>query len=121
MKAEIARARKQLEYSRYYEEARRFGGIVSRHFQQEQRREFVVVTGGGPGMFEALTLVQTKKLEPIPVVLVGSAFWRRAVDFAFLVEQGMISESDVSLFSIVDTADEAVALLHDFYHGAPPG
>jgi uncharacterized protein (TIGR00730 family) len=51
--AKMARARRQLESSRYYDEARRFAEIVSRRFQQEGRYDFVVVTGGGPGIMEA--------------------------------------------------------------------
>ncbi len=188
--AEIAQARKQLEYTRYYEEARRFAEIVSRHFQQQQRRDFVVVTGGGPGimeaanrgahdagarsiglnitlpheqapnpyvspelcfrfryfglrkmhfmlrakalvafpggygtldeLFETLTLVQTGKVKRMPIVLVGERFWRRAIDFEFLVEEGVIGQHDIALFKIVDTAEQAIAVLHDFYKGMPP-
>lgn len=51
--AKMARARRQLASSRYYDEARRFAEIVSRRFQQEGRCDFVVVTGGGPGIMEA--------------------------------------------------------------------
>ncbi|HEY5613406.1 MAG TPA: TIGR00730 family Rossman fold protein [Lysobacter sp.] len=50
---ELARARKQCGYARYYEEARRLSEMLSRRFQQERRRDFVVVTGGGPGIMEA--------------------------------------------------------------------
>jgi len=50
---ELASARRQLAHARYYEEARRFAQLVSAHFQQEGRRDFVVVTGGGPGIMEA--------------------------------------------------------------------
>lgn len=67
-----------------------------------------------------LTLIQTKKIARIPVVLVGQAFWRRAVDFDFLAEEGVISPDDVELFSIVETAEEAVRVLGRFYGGRPP-
>lgn len=190
LKAEIARARKQLEYSRYYVEARHFAKIVSRRFQKEGRRDFVVVTGGGPGimeaanrgaydagersiglnvtlpheqapnpfvtpelcfqfryfglrkmhfllrarglvafpggfgtldeLFETLTLMQTKKVATMPVVLVGQQFWSRVIDFNFLLEEGMIDKEDLKLFSIVDSADEAITVLCDFYQGTPP-
>ena len=53
-------------------------------------------------------------------MLLGREFWRRVVDFDFLVEEGMIGAADVELFEIVDTAEEAVAVLHDFYRGVPP-
>lgn len=49
----LAEARKCVEYAPYYEEARKFGALVSTRFQKEQRRDFVVVTGGGPGIMEA--------------------------------------------------------------------
>lgn len=66
-------------------------------------------------LFEALTLVQTKKMQHIPVVLVGSEFWRRAVNFDFLVEEGVISPEDLDLFSIVDNAEDAVEVIYDYY------
>ncbi len=50
---ELAVARRRLAYSRYYDEAKRFAAIVSRRFQIEQRRDFVISTGGGPGAMEA--------------------------------------------------------------------
>jgi uncharacterized protein (TIGR00730 family) len=50
---ELAAARRRLAHARYYEEARRFAQLVSAHFQREGRRDFVVVTGGGPGIMEA--------------------------------------------------------------------
>ena len=182
-----ARSRRQ---ARYLDEARRFAALVSRRFQQEERRDFVVITGGGPGimeaanrgawevgarsvglnitlpheqapnpfitpdlafrfryfalrkmhfamrakgmvcfpggfgtfdeLFEILTLVQTGKMAAIPIVLVGASFWRRVIDFDFLIEEGMISATDMTLFTIVETAEEAAAVLQDFYQGRPP-
>jgi uncharacterized protein (TIGR00730 family) len=185
-----ARARKDLEYSRYYDEARRFAQMVSRRFQESHRRDFVVVTGGGPGimeganrgafevgarsiglnitlaheqtpnpyitpelcfrfhyfalrkmhfmmrakglvafpggfgtfdeLFESLTLIQTKTIAPMPVVLVGRDYWAHAVDFDFLVAEGMIAEADKRLFHVVDTAEEIVGAIDEFYGGATP-
>ncbi|MCW8957200.1 MAG: TIGR00730 family Rossman fold protein [Gammaproteobacteria bacterium] len=187
---EISAAHRKVKYSRYYEEARYFSESVSRRFQQHGRRDFVVVTGGGPGimeaanrgafdagersiglnitlpheqepnsyispelcfqfryfglrkmhfllraralvafpggygtfdeLFETLTLIQTGKVKPMPVVLVGERFWRRVIDFEFLVEEGLIGRQDIDIFTIVDTADEAIAVLQDFYQGVPP-
>ncbi|MBC2769898.1 TIGR00730 family Rossman fold protein [Pusillimonas minor] len=181
----LAKASKQVHYSRYYEEARRFAHIVSKRFQVNSPCQFVVVTGGGPGimeagnrgafeadalsvglnitlpheqepnpyispsvcfhfnyfalrkmhfmmraralvafpggfgtldeLFEALTLVQTEKMARMPIVLVGKSFWSRLVDLDFLVEEGMISPQDRELVSVVETADEVVAILERFY------
>lgn len=58
-------------------------------------------------LFETLTLVQTHKMKPIPLVLVGETFWRRLLDWDYLVSQGTISESDIDLFRICDTAEQA--------------
>ncbi len=183
--------RRRLAQARYYEEARRFARMVSSRFQQAGRRDFVVVTGGGPGimeaanrgafeagarsvglnitlpheqapnpfispelafrfryfalrkmhfllraralvafpggygtldeLFEVLTLVQTGKMARIPIVLVGSEFWRRVVDFGYLVEEGFVSARDVQLFTRADTAEEIIAVLEAFYGGKPPG
>jgi uncharacterized protein (TIGR00730 family) len=87
------------------------------------RAKALVVFPGGFGtmdeLFEVLTLVQTHKMPPIPIVLVDSAFWHRAIDFDFLVEEGMIAAHDVKLFTMVENADDAVQALLDFYAEAP--
>lgn len=83
--------------------------IRKMHFLQRARA--LVAFPGGFGtldeLFETLTLVQTKKSEPVPIVLVGSEFWRRAIDFDLLVEEGTIAEYDLDLFQIVDSAEDA--------------
>jgi uncharacterized protein (TIGR00730 family) len=70
----------------------------------------LVAFPGGYGtfdeLFEVLTLVQTRKMEPIPVVLVGESFWRKAIDFDFLVDEGVIDPEDSELFWFAETADE---------------
>ncbi|MFC3117665.1 LOG family protein [Jhaorihella thermophila] len=58
-------------------------------------------------MFEALTLIQTRKIAPVPVVLVGREFWCRAFDPDFLVEEGVIDPEDRDLFWYAETAQEA--------------
>ena len=188
---ELIEAERQVRLSRYYSEARRFAELVSRQFQKNGRRDFVVMTGGGPGvmeaanlgafdvgarsaglnitlpheqapnpfitpdlafrfhyfalrkmhflmrakallafpggygtldeLFEVLTLVQTGKMPMLPIVLFGREFWNRAVDFDFLVAEGMIAPQDRKLFTLVETADEAIAALIDFYQGHTPG
>lgn len=187
---QLALAERQLAQARYYEEARRFSQLISERFQASGQRDFVVVTGGGPGimeaanrgafeagarsiglnvtlpteqqpnpyispdlafrftnfamrkmhfmlraralvafpggygtldeLFEAFTLVQTGKMARIPMVLVGREFWQRAVDFDYLLAEGYIAVEDVALFSVVDTAEEALAVLEKFYGGKLP-
>jgi uncharacterized protein (TIGR00730 family) len=72
------------------------------------RAKALVAFPGGYGtfdeLFEILTLVQTRKIRPIPVVLVGEKFWRRAVDFDFLVDEGVIDAEDRELFWFAETA-----------------
>ena len=162
---------------RYYEEARRFAGLVSEHCQARGIRKFVITTGGGPGimeaanrgahevggksiglnikipdeqvpnpfitpelcfnfhyfavrkmhflmrakalvvfpggfgtldeLFDALTLIQTGKMAPMPIVMVGSEYWRRLLDLEFMAEQGTIAVADLELVTYVDTAEEA--------------
>ena len=83
----------------------------------------MVVFPGGFGtldeLFKVLTLMQTGKARRMPVVMVGRDFWRRLVNFDLLVEVGNINPEDLELFTIVDTAEEAVAAIHDFYGGNP--
>jgi uncharacterized protein (TIGR00730 family) len=79
------------------------------HFAMRARA--LAIFPGGFGtfdeLFEILTLQQTGKGRRAPVVLVGSAYWRRAVDFGWLVDSGVIDERDLSLFDIVDTPEQA--------------
>jgi hypothetical protein len=62
-------------------------------------------------MFEVLTLTQTGKVRKRPIVLVGREFWTKLVNFDWLVETGMIAASDLKLFHLVETADEAWSVL----------
>ncbi|SEF96707.1 hypothetical protein SAMN05421751_107205 [Jhaorihella thermophila] len=75
------------------------------------RARALVMFPGGYGtmdeMFEALTLIQTRKIAPVPVVLVGREFWCRAFDPDFLVEEGVIDPEDRDLFWYAETAQEA--------------
>jgi uncharacterized protein (TIGR00730 family) len=174
------------ENSKYYAEARQFAQLCSQHSATFGYREYVVVTGGGPGVmeagnrgaadvgapsiglnivlpheqapnayvtpelcfnfhyfairkmhfvmrakaiavfpggfgtldefFETLTLIQTGRMERLPIILFGKAFWRRAVDLDFLAEQGTISPGDQHIIEYADTADEAWAIISRFYH-----
>ncbi len=188
--AEYELLQKRRKYVKYYDEARKFSALVSKRFQDECRCDFVVVTGGGPGIMEAanrgaddvgarsiglnielpneqtpnpfispqlcfqfryfalrkmhflmrakallafpggfgtfdelfdvLTLVQRKKVPPLPIVLMGTDYWSKAVNFEFLAEEGFISKQDLELFTITDSAEQAVEFINDFYHGVPP-
>jgi len=65
-------------------------------------------------LFEVLTLIQTRKYHKhVPVILVGRKFWEDIINFDAFVEWGVISEKDLSLFHIVDSADEAVRILQE--------
>ncbi|MEQ1941411.1 LOG family protein [Mesorhizobium sp. VNQ89] len=171
--------------SRYYEEARAFARICSQHSAASYYREFVVVTGGGPGvmeagnrgaadvgapsiglnivlpheqapnpyvspelcfnfhyfairkmhfimrakaiavfpggfgtmdeLFETLTLIQTGRMERVPIILFGEEFWRRSIDLDYLAEQGTISPGDHDIIDFADTADDAWKVIQKFY------
>ena len=83
------------------------------------RARALVAFPGGYGtldeLFETLTLIQTGKHPPIPVVLVGRAFWERAVDFDFLVDEGVIAENDTLLFQYAESAADIWRALSDWY------
>lgn len=81
---------------------------------------FIVMPGGFgtlDELSEALTLIQTKKIGRFPIVLVGTEFWGGLLDWFTntLLKKGLISEEDLLLFRVVDTADEAVAHIKAFY------
>ncbi|MBP0615164.1 LOG family protein [Jiella mangrovi] len=172
--------------SKFYDEARRFAQIASKHSATSSgSKEFVIVTGGGPGvmeagnkgasevgapsislnitlpheqepnhfatpelcfnfhyfairkmhfllrakamaifpggfgtmdeLFEALTLIQTKRMQKIPVVLFGEKFWKRVIDFEALAEEGTIAPSDLDLITFAETAEEGWKAIRDFY------
>ena len=69
-------------------------------------------------LFEALTLIQTHKLVSFPVVMVGRDYYAGLIEWfkERLVEQKMISPEDLNIFHLVDTAEEAVAAIEDFYN-----
>jgi uncharacterized protein (TIGR00730 family) len=173
------------EASVYYEEARKFAGLCAKHSATLDHHDFVVVTGGGPGvmeagnrgaaeagaptiglnillpheqapnpyvtpelsfnfhyfairkmhflmraraiavfpggfgtldeLFEALTLIQTRRMERIPLILFAEKFWRSIVNFEALADFGTIAPEDMELISFVETAEEAWQVVADFY------
>lgn len=182
---EAARARRRAENSRYYEEARKFARIVSEAAKSGDAYDYVMATGGGPGImeaanrgasdvgapsigfnivlpheqhpnayitpdlcfrfhyfalrkmhflmraralvafpggfgtldeiFDALTLIQTGKTPPMPVILVGGGYWRRILDLDALVEEGMITQADRDLVTYTETAEDTWAAIRAFY------
>jgi len=89
------------------------------------RTRALVVFPGGYGtfdeLFETLTLVQTRKIKPIPVILVGKEFWQKAFDVDFLANEGVIDEEDRELFWYAETAEEIWAGIRQWHeaNGTP--
>ncbi|MFK7741505.1 MAG: LOG family protein [Planctomycetota bacterium] len=174
-----------LKKSGYYDEAREFARIVSGSCQIDRTCDYVICTGGGPGimeaanrgafdvgaksiglnitlpfeqepnsyitpalcfefkyfairkmhflmrakamvafpggfgtmdeLFETLTLIQTKRMQPIPVVLFGRDYWSRLVNWDLFVEEGTISPKDLDLITYAETAQECWQIIKDFY------
>lgn len=101
----------------------RFHYFAMRKMHLAMRANALVVFPGGFGtldeLFELLTLRQTGKCPPIPIVLFDEAFWRSVINFDALVAAGMISEADLTLFSYADTASEIWSRLQE--QGVKPG
>jgi len=89
----------------------RFHYFALRKLHFVLRARALVAFPGGYGtfdeLFETLTLIQTRKMAPVPVVLVGRAYWQRAFDADFLVDEGVITEEDRALFCYAESAPEA--------------
>jgi len=84
------------------------------------RAKVIAVFPGGYGtldeLFEALTLIQTHKMSAVPVLLFGKDFWSRVVNFEALVEEGTISQHDLSIFHYVDSAEEGWEYIRNHYN-----
>ncbi|MFK5973601.1 MAG: TIGR00730 family Rossman fold protein [Flavobacteriaceae bacterium] len=83
---------------------------------------FVVMPGGFgtlDELFEAITLIQTHKIEKFPIILVGSEFWKGLFDWIknAMLEAGNISPQDLDLIQLVDTENEVVEIIDSFYRG----
>ena len=93
------------------------------HFMM--RAKALVAFPGGFGtldeLFEVMTLVQTRKARPVPILLFGTDYWKRLIHMDVLVEEGTISKEDLQLFRYVDTPEAAWREICDFYQlGTPP-
>ncbi|MCZ7446340.1 LOG family protein [Agrobacterium rhizogenes] len=83
------------------------------------RAKAVVIFPGGFGtldeLFETLTLIQTKRMAPIPLILFGEKFWRSVVNFEFLADFGTIAPEDMELLHFAETADDAWNIISTYY------
>jgi len=182
---ELKRAEQLLAYCRYYDDAREFARLVSIDNQCDDKRDYVIITGGGPGimeaanrgafdvgcksiglniklpseqqpnpfitpelcfqfkyfalrkfhfilraaavvlfpggfgtldeMFETLTLRQTHRMQPVPIILFGHDYWSRVINFQFLADSGVISDDHLKLFTYAETPEEAWQQIIDFH------
>ncbi len=187
LRGKLRKAKSIVAKSRFYDEAREFARLVSLESQGNDSHEYVIVTGGGPGimeaanrgaydigaksiglnitlpmeqepnayitpelcmqfhyfairkmhfmlrakalvafpggygtldeLFEGLTLVQTKKVKPLPNILFGEKYWRKLIDFEYLAKQGTIDPEDLKLFVYTDRATDAWDYIKYFYRG----
>ncbi len=103
----------------------RFHYFALRKLHLLLRAKALVAFPGGYGtfdeLFELLTLIQTRTIEPMPVILVGEAFWQDAVDFDYLADEGVIDPEDRDLFWFAETAEEIWNGILDWYeaNGTP--
>jgi uncharacterized protein (TIGR00730 family) len=88
------------------------------HFMM--RAKALVAFPGGFGtldeLFEVITLVQTRKAKPVPIVLYGTTYWKRLLNTEVMLEEGVISEQDLALFSYVDEPQAAWDVIKGFYN-----
>jgi uncharacterized protein (TIGR00730 family) len=182
---EVERAERLLPMCRFYDDARTFARIVSIDNQCEDERDYVIITGGGPGimeaanrgafdvgcksiglniklpaeqqpnpfitpelcfqfkyfalrkfhfilraaavvlfpggfgtldeMFETLTLRQTHRMQPVPIILYGHDYWSKVIDFHYLADCGVIADHHLDLFSYAETPEEAWQQILDFH------
>jgi uncharacterized protein (TIGR00730 family) len=182
---EVERSTRLLEMARFYDDARAFARIVSIDNQCEDQRDYVVITGGGPGimeaanrgafdvgcksiglniklpaeqqpnpfitpelcfqfkyfalrkfhfilraaavvlfpggfgtldeMFETLTLRQTHRMQPVPIILYGREYWSKVLDFQYLADSGVIADHHLDLFTYAETPEETWQQILDFH------
>ena len=97
----------------------RFHYFATRKFHFLLRTKAIVVFPGGYGtvdeLFEVLTLIQTKKIEPMPVILMGKEFWDKFIDLEYLEDESLIDEEDLELFRYCEKAQEALDAIENWY------
>ena len=95
----------------------RYFALRKMHFLQRARA--LVAFPGGFGtmdeLFETLTLIQTRTIKPVPIILIGRQYWERAVNFEFLLDEGVIDSEDRDIFWFAETAEEAWQGILDWY------
>jgi uncharacterized protein (TIGR00730 family) len=181
----LARAERVVAKTHYYDHAREFGRLVSSCCQAQGQCDYVIITGGGPGIMEAanrgafdagaksiglnitlpaeqapnpyitpqlcfqfhyfalrkmhfllrakalvvfpggfgtldeltdaLTLRQTERMQVIPIIMYGREYWRRAIDFQFLADEGVIADQHLDLIQFADTPEEAWEIISSFH------
>ncbi|WP_321924683.1 LOG family protein [Paraburkholderia guartelaensis] len=97
----------------------RFHYFAIRKLHLLERAKAAVFFPGGYGtcdeLFEVLTLLQTGKIAPFPVLLVGETWWRSVIDFDAMAEAGMIDPDDLALFRFCESAEEVWAAIRNWY------
>ena len=98
----------------------RYFALRKMHFML--RAKALVVFPGGYGtldeLFDVLCLVQTDKVDPLPIILVGEEYWRHVFDVQYLVDEGAIAQEDVNLFMYAETADQIWNSIVEWYEQA---
>ena len=85
------------------------------HFMMRAKALVAFPGGTLDELFEVLTLVQTRKAKPVPIVLFGVDYWKRLVNFDVMVEEGTISKEDLALFTYTDDPQVAWSTIKTFY------
>jgi len=97
----------------------RFHYFAMRKLHFVKRAKALVAFPGGFGtldeLFGLLTLVQTHKVEPVPIVLVGKSHWTKLINFELLINEGLVEAKDVALFTLLDSAEEAWNFILEWY------
>jgi uncharacterized protein (TIGR00730 family) len=96
-----------------------FHYFAARKMHFMMRAKALVAFPGGYGtldeLFEVITLVQTKKEKPVPIVLFGSSYWKRLINFEVMIEEGTIERKDLELLHYCETPQAAWDVIRDFY------